>query len=126
METLIYVKNKSFVTVARTLVGVMRLMSSSLTVHPDEVIQIPSRDAPRTITAHLYKPKTPPVGAGAVLLNFHGSGFVLPMHGSDGAFCRYVSEKTSYTVIDVSYRMAPENPFPAALNDVEDSIKWVL
>lgn len=29
-------------------------------------------------------------------------------------------------VIDCSYRMAPENPFPAALNDVEDAVKYVL
>ena len=126
MESLTYVKNYLLAKTARTLVGILKFASSSLTLQPDEVIQIPSRNAPRTITAHIYKPKTPSVGAGPVLLNFHGSGFVLPMHGSDDAFCRYISEKTNYTVVDVSYRMAPENPFPAALNDVEDSIKWVV
>lgn len=51
---------------------------------------------------------------------------MLPLHGSDDEFCRLVSRKTDYTVLDMQYRLAPEHPFPAALNDVEDVIKWVL
>ncbi len=31
-----------------------------------------------------------------------------------------------HTVIDCSYRLSPETPFPGALNDVEDSIEYVL
>jgi acetyl esterase/lipase len=61
-----------------------------------------------------------------VLLNFHGSGFLLPCHGSDDEFCRQISRETTYTVLDCPYRLAPEHPFPAALNDVEDAIKYVL
>ncbi|KAL4975191.1 Alpha/Beta hydrolase protein [Aspergillus desertorum] len=37
-----------------------------------------------------------------------------------------MSQRTGYTVLDVQYRLAPENPFPAALNDVEDVVNWVL
>ncbi|CAG8908848.1 unnamed protein product [Penicillium egyptiacum] len=37
-----------------------------------------------------------------------------------------MSQQTGYTVLDVQYRLAPENPVPAALNDTEDAIKWVL
>jgi acetyl esterase/lipase len=61
-----------------------------------------------------------------VLLNFHGSGFLLRLHGSDDEFCRQVSQETKYTVLDVPYRLAPESPFPAAINDVEDAIKYAL
>ncbi|KAL4951697.1 Alpha/Beta hydrolase protein [Aspergillus filifer] len=92
---------------------------------PDEVLQIPSRDASRKIKVHVYKSSscTKPC---PVLANFHGSGFVLAMHGTDDAFCREMSQRTEYTVLDVQYRLAPENPFPAALNDVQDVVNWVL
>lgn len=51
---------------------------------------------------------------------------MLPLHSRDDEFCRLVSRKTDYTVLDMQYRLAPEHPFPAALNDAEDVIKWVL
>lgn len=61
-----------------------------------------------------------------VLINFHGSGFVLPRHGADDMYCRKISSETGYTVFDVQYRLAPENPWPAAVHDAEDVVKWVL
>lgn len=48
------------------------------------------------------------------------------MHGSDDEFCRQVSREAGYTVLDIQYRLAPENPFPAALHDAEDAVNWVL
>lgn len=94
-------------------------------VPPDQVYRIPSREAGRTIKAHVYRPSSAPK-LSPVLINFHGSGFVLPLHGSDGPFCRQVSQETNYMVLDVQYRLAPEHPFPAALHDVEDVVNWVL
>ncbi|KAJ5967876.1 hypothetical protein N7501_004124 [Penicillium viridicatum] len=91
---------------------------------PDEIRHIESRDAGRTIKVHLYQPSGS--GPSPVLLNFHGSGFLLPLHGDDDEFCRRVSQETKYIVLDVPYRLAPEHPFPAALNDVEDAIKYVF
>lgn len=91
---------------------------------PDEVRYIASRDAGRTIKVHIYRASS--AGPSPVLLNFHGSGFVLPQHGSDDEFCHQMSRETKYTVLDLPYRLAPENPFPAALNDVEDAINYAL
>lgn len=48
------------------------------------------------------------------------------MHGSDHEFCRQISEQTKYTVLDVPYRLAPEDPFPTAINNVKDAIKYAL
>ena len=96
---------------------------------PDEVIHIRSRDEGRTIKAHLYKNKSGKAtgeGPRQLLINFCGSGFILPLYGNDDFYCRLVANTTPYTVLDVEYRLAPKHPFPAALNDVEDSIKWAL
>ncbi|KAF3386623.1 hypothetical protein F1880_000695 [Penicillium rolfsii] len=94
--------------------------------NPDETIYIPSRDTGRTIKAHVYKPpREKQKHPSPVLINFCGSGFVLRTFGSDDEYCRFIADNTDYTVIDVQYRLAPENPFPAAFNDAEDAVTWV-
>lgn len=103
----------------------IRLFSGTPEAHPDRVIAIPSRDAGRTIPAHVYLPPNPKT-KGLVLINFHGSGWLLPQHGENDEYCRKIANEAGYTVVDGTYRMAPENPFPGSLNDVEDLIKWVL
>ncbi|EMC90834.1 hypothetical protein BAUCODRAFT_80751 [Baudoinia panamericana UAMH 10762] len=95
------------------------------TTHQDEVLQVPSRDTGRSIKVHVYRPKNA-TSPSPVLINFHGSGFVIPMHGSDDEYAVRVAKDTPYTVLDVQYRLAPENPFPAAPNDAEDVVRWVL
>jgi acetyl esterase/lipase len=92
----------------------------------DGILQIPSRDDGRTIKVHIYKPSNPQLGPSPVLLNFHGSGFVLPLHGGDQVYCRRITENTPYTVLDCTYRLGPEYPFPAAPNDVEDIVNYIL
>ncbi|MGI4850723.1 MAG: alpha/beta hydrolase [Janthinobacterium lividum] len=89
------------------------------------MLQIPSRNPGRSIKVNVYK-STKSTQSSPVLLNLHGSGFILPGHGSDDEFCARVARETDYTVLDMRYRLAPENPFPAALNDVQDAVNWVL
>ncbi|KAJ5170098.1 uncharacterized protein N7500_002881 [Penicillium coprophilum] len=98
-----------------------------ITSHPDEIIFIKSRGR-NSIKIHVYRPPATNTlkAPSPVLLNFHGSGFVIPAHGSDDEFCRQMCQQTGFTVLDVQYRLSPENPFPAALNDTEDAAKWVL
>ncbi|OJD31256.1 esterase lipase [Diplodia corticola] len=124
---LTYLRLKATVTLLRFL---LRLRQGTPAISPSaSVLHIPSRDARRTIKAHVYRssahassPSTPT----AVLVNFHGSGFVLPQHGTDDFFCTLIAAKTPYTVLDIQYRLAPEHPFPAAVHDAEDAVKYVL
>jgi acetyl esterase/lipase len=102
------------------------LASGALITQADEKILIPSRDANRTIAANLYKSKGNNAKPTSLLINLHGSGFVLPFHGSDDEFARQVVAESDYAVLDVSYRLAPEYPHPAGLHDVEDAIKWAI
>lgn len=93
----------------------------------DSILSIPSRDKERSIKVNVYRSSNASADKPLpVLINFFGGGFVLPLHGADDYFCRRMADEAGYIVLDVDYRLAPENPFPAAINDAEDAIKYVL
>lgn len=60
-----------------------------------------------------------------LLLWAHGGGFVLGGLESHDPTCRLLANETGYVVVSVDYRLAPENPFPAALRDYYSAIRWV-
>ncbi|KAF8684636.1 alpha/beta hydrolase fold [Rhizoctonia solani] len=94
---------------------------------PQQSFSIPSTTSRRKIWIRVYEPerfdrqKRYPVH-----LNFHGSGFVIPMPGSDSDFCHLVSKHTGAVVLDCDYAKGPECPFPAAPRDVQDIISYVI
>ncbi|KAI1754346.1 alpha/beta-hydrolase [Xylaria castorea] len=100
--------------------------SVSLAVRKQKHVKIPSRDKGRYILADIYYPPTTTSPAPSpVLLNWHGSGFVFPMLGSDTLFCSRIAQNAGVVVVDVDYRKGPETPFPGAINDAEDALGWV-
>jgi acetyl esterase len=61
-----------------------------------------------------------------VILYIHGGGWRQGSLDTHDALCREISHRTEYSLIAVDYRLSPENPFPAGLNDVEETYEWVL
>jgi len=112
-----------------------KAMQKSLESLPSDVdrkrIQIPSRESGRSITVDVYEKKA---DGGAmkssgdkkkIHINCHGSGFVIPSLGTDIDFCALLASKTNTTVFDCDYRKAPEHPFPAAPNDIQDVLNYI-
>jgi acetyl esterase/lipase len=61
-----------------------------------------------------------------VLLYLHGGGFVFgltPLHLQMGA---YLARKTGMRILMVDYRLAPDDPFPAALDDCVTAYRWLM
>ena len=52
-----------------------------------------------------------------ILLHFHGGGFILGSARGNASFSTQVAEFSGLEVISVDYRLAPESPFPAGLDD---------
>jgi acetyl esterase len=55
-----------------------------------------------------------------IMMYFHGGGYVKGGLDETDAFCRRLARTTGNVVVSVDYRLAPEHPFPAALDDAYD------
>jgi acetyl esterase/lipase len=71
---------------------------------------------------------TPAVGQPPfpVLVYFHGGGFVIHSIDVWDASCRALANAAGCLVVSVAYRLAPENPFPAAPEDAFAAYQWAI
>jgi acetyl esterase len=79
------------------------------------------------LPARLYIPSSR-LGADPVptLLFLHGGGHGLGnLESHDGA-CRYLAERSGVQVLSIDYRLAPEHPFPAAVEDGFVAYQWLV
>ncbi len=60
------------------------------------------------------------------ILFFHGGGFVVGEIESYELQTRTIAERTGMQLISAEYRLAPEDPFPAAADDAESIARWAL
>ena len=71
--------------------------------------------------------RTPePVRKGRALLYIHGGGFILGSAKTDLSLPLQVGPAAGIAVLSVDYRLAPEHPFPAAVDDVVGAYRWLL
>ena len=59
------------------------------------------------------------------LLFLHGGGWVIGNLESHDRLCRRLANGAGVCVVAVDYRLAPEHPFPAALDDAAHALNWV-
>ncbi len=71
----------------------------------------------------LYRPPTS--GVHPIIVYFHGGGWVLGSETSDDPFCRDLCVRTDAVVVSVNYRHAPEDRFPAPVEDALAAVRWV-
>jgi acetyl esterase len=60
-----------------------------------------------------------------VLVWFHGGGWVIGNIETHDSLCRSLANAAQVAVTSVEYRLAPEHPFPAGLDDALAAIRWV-
>jgi acetyl esterase len=76
------------------------------------------------VPVRVYVPTTEP-GPRPVLVYFHGGGWVIGDLESHDATVRALAAASGLTVVAVDYRLAPEHPFPAAIDDCLAAVCWV-
>ncbi len=77
------------------------------------------------IPARVYTPVAAGGAALPCLVFFHGGGWVIGGLGTHDVLCRTLCNEAGVRVVSVDYRMAPEHPYPAAVEDAYAAVKWV-
>jgi len=78
------------------------------------------------IPLRLYRPAGSVASAALpVLVYYHGGGWVIGDLDTHDTLCRELSNLSGCAVVAVDYRMAPEHPFPAAVDDCLAGTRWV-
>lgn len=106
-----------------------RLKASRRPAKPVPVGSVEDRTIPGPageIPVRIYQPLDAEPGPQGlpVLVYFHGGGFVLCDLDSHDSCCRRLANGVGAVVISVDYRLAPEHPFPAAVEDAWAATEW--
>jgi acetyl esterase len=87
-----------------------------------EDLTIPSPHG-HAIPIRLYRPPAPSIYK--ILLHFHGGGWVGGSMSNDDARCHALSQNANIIIASVAYRLAPEHPYPAGLEDAYAALLWL-
>ena len=85
----------------------------------DRLIPGPGGDIP----VRIFRPR--PSAVLPVVVYFHGGGFVIGDLDTYDRGCRALAVGADAIVVSVDYRLAPEHPFPAAVDDADAARRWV-
>jgi acetyl esterase/lipase len=85
---------------------------------------VPGPESAPQVPIRLYRP----VGSAGTLPGLfwiHGGGYVLGDIQQDGFLMQHIVEAVGCVAVSVEYRLAPEHPFPAPLEDCYAALKWM-
>lgn len=76
------------------------------------------------IPARIYRPEGQ--GPFPTVAYFHGGGYVIGNLDTHDNMCREICRSAQAVVVSVDYRLAPEHPFPAGIEDAVAAAKWIV
>lgn len=97
-------------------------LTATLPAPDTSALEIEDRTVPSAppVPVRVYRPQNP---RGA-LVWLHGGGFVMGDLETEHPWAAMIADGSGATVVSVAYRLAPENPFPAAHDDAYAALVW--
>lgn len=93
----------------------------------DEAVDWTDQTVPRSrVPVRVYRPAGGIARPGPAVVFFHGGGFMIGDLDLEHPRCLEMCRTARAIVISVDYRLAPEHPYPAALEDCHRALSWVL
>lgn len=77
------------------------------------------------IPARVYTPRTKSKAPLPLVIFSHGGGYTIGSLKSHDPQCRWLANAFPATVVALDYRLAPDHPFPAAVEDVDAAVQWL-
>jgi len=105
-----------------------RCCSSPAPVKHDFTVSIPTtlRKQPGKITLLFYTPESyQKKHRYPLIVNFHGGGYTIGSASDDARWAAHVTNRLNAVVVSVDYGLAPEHPYPTAIGDGVDAIRWL-
>lgn len=93
---------------------------------PPALAEIKERTVPGAageLKARLYRPTD---ADGALMVFLHGGGFTIGDLETHDVPCRMIAARSGVSLLAIDYRLAPEHPFPAGVDDAFTVLRWVL
>ena len=120
------------VSYAELGVDAARILSAErmreLALDPPEVAEIRDGqlDGPHGGLRYRTYDNCPKASPKPAILFLHGGGWVFGSLDSHDAVCHQLALKTGFFVLSLDYRLAPEHPFPAAVDDSVTGFNWLV
>jgi acetyl esterase len=102
---------------------ILALARSPVGAPPTRAIARVTDDAVDGIPIRIYEHDRPPAG---LVVYFHGGGFCIGSVGLMDNVARELAHCSGAALVSVEYRLAPEHPYPAGLDDCEAVTRWAL
>lgn len=95
----------------------------------DDVIRedraVPGLAGDPDVPIRIYRPESAPSGLLPAVLEIHGGGFMVGSIEMMDPWCDRMAAALPAVVVSVEYRLAPEDPFPAAVHDCYAALSWL-
>jgi acetyl esterase len=109
---------------ARAMVRRSAASSDGPPIPMAEILEFELPGAGGSLKARLYVPHSAPPPPRPMLVHYHGGGWMVGDLETNDSACRFLAAHSGATIFSPTYRLAPESPFPAAVEDAQAAFLW--